>query len=364
MYTGKFHTLVFSRKKIIRFFVYFVSGVLIALFAGIVYSCTNTADRISVASGNMYMAILESELPVEQDEGAQIKRILGFDVKNPKTILSAYSALFGEVKKEDKNDNITPDQPVRTPVPSEAITAGGGMKLTNATPYSVDMNKLAEEKLPFSINDDGPQVLIVHTHTTESYSDDTVYTSSDRSTDEMKNIVAVGNVFEKILNENGISVIHDTTVHDYPSYNGAYTRALTTIKKNLGQYPSIKIVLDIHRDGIVRSDGTKVKVIADVNGMQCAQVMIVAGSDAGGLSHDNWRDNMNFAAHIQKKANEMYPSLMRPVNLREERFNTHMTKGSIIMEIGSNGNTLEEAKLGARYAAEAVCAVLNNKQRE
>lgn len=363
MYTGKFHTIVFSKRKLARFAVYFSTGLIIAVLASVLYKAAGRVKNISIASNNIYTAVLDSELPVKREESSEIEKLFGFDIANPVTILKAYSPLFGEVKKIEQTTS-EPEQPAQTAVPSEVIKADGGMKISNATSYNVDINALAAEKLPFTVGTDGPQVLIVHTHTTESYSDNASYTQSDRTTDETKNIVAVGNVIEKVLSDNGIGVVHDTTVHDYPSYNGAYTRTLATIKKNLGQYPSIKAVLDVHRDGIVRSDGTRVKVLTQINGRPCAQVMIVAGSNASGLPHDRWRDNMNFAAHIQKKANELYPSLMRPVNLREERFNTHMTRGSIILEVGSNGNTLEEAKLGAQYAAEAVCAVLKNQQKE
>lgn len=352
MYTRKFHTVVFTKRKIVKYITYFISGLLASLITVNVLSHINVNDGFSqIASSNLYMAILESELPIRQTDK--------FDITNPKSIFLGYSPIF-DIQPESVQTPLPTEVPVPTSSPAEKVTAVGNMKISNATSYNVDLSQLAQKPLPFTIDNRGPQVLIVHTHTTESFSNENSYTSSDRTTDETKNITSVGNIIADKLNKNGIQTVHDTTVHDYPSYNGAYTRALATIKENLGKYPSIKIVLDVHRDGIVRDDGTKVKVITQIENNPCAQVMIVAGSNASGLSHDSWQENMKFAAQIQKTANDMYPTLMRPLNLREERFNTHMTKGSLILEIGSNGNTLDEAKKGAECIADVICKVLKN----
>jgi len=166
-------------------------------------------------------------------------------------------------------------------------------------------------------------------------------------------------VMKNIFMEEGIEVIHDTTVHDYPSYSGAYTRSKATVTKNLEKYPSIKVVLDIHRDGIVREDGTKVKVSCEINGEKAAQCMFVVGSNAQ-LKHDYWRENMKIACKLQKYAEDNFPGLMRPIILRKERFNQQISKGAVIVEVGSNGNTLEEAKTGAKYMAKVISAVLKS----
>lgn len=353
MYTRKFCTVVFTKRRLIRCIVFFLGGLAAALIAINICSHINIkSSGFHLASSNLYTAILQSRLPTLERQKA--------DITAPKAIFTAYSPLFDIQMSAQSSDEINETTPQPTSVPFEQITAVGNMKISNATKYEVDLNESARQPLPFKTDNKGPQVLIIHTHTTESFNSENSYTSSDRSTDESKNITAVGDVIAKKLNENGIKTVHDTTVHDYPSYNGAYTRALATIKENLGKYPSIKMVLDVHRDGIVRDDGTKVKVLTQIENRPSAQVMIVAGSNASGLSHDNWRENLKFAAHIQSKANQMYPTLMRPLNLREERFNTHMTTGSLILEIGSNGNTLDEAKNGAKYIADVICEVLKN----
>ena len=242
-------------------------------------------------------------------------------------------------------------------LPIEEVSIAKGLSVSNSSGKNVDVNNLLRAPLSFDINSDEPQILIVHTHTTESYTDSgkTKYTASDsdRSTDSSKNMIAVGNALAEVLNNRGIKTIHDTTVHDFPAYNGSYERCKATVLKNLSKYPSIKIVLDVHRDGIVRADGTKVKVSSEVEGNKTAQCMFVVGTNSE-LTHDNWQENMKLAVKIQNKANEMYPNFMRPINLRSERFNQQLSKGSIIIEVGSNGNTLNEAIYSAKLMGNVI----------
>ncbi len=291
--------------------------------------------------------------------------VLGFDIKDAKTILYKYYAQFESVDAAERTVESSPVLEVKKERAKEhnieAKNLAKGMQVSNLSGLSVDAVALANEDLHIRLDNSGPEVLIVHTHTTESFTDSgkTKYSSadSDRSTDNSKNMVAVGEVIRGILEENGISTIHDTTVHDYPSYSGAYTRSMSTIKNNLKKYPSIKVVLDVHRDGIIQEDGTKVKVLAEVSGEAAAQCMFVVGSNAQ-LTHDGWKDNMRLAAKLQNYANINYPGLMRPIIVRKERFNQQVTSGSVIIEVGSNGNTLEEAKNGAKYMAKTLVGVL------
>ena len=169
-----------------------------------------------------------------------------------------------------------------------------------------------------------------------------------------------GSVSGGRLGENVIRTVHDTTVHDYPSYKSAYTRALTTINSNLKKYPSIKAVLDVHRDAFVYEDGSKLRVVSNQNGTETAKVMLVVGTDSMGLEHPNWRGNLAFAAKIQNTAQMMYPGLMRPIDIRRERFNMHASPGSILLEVGSNGNSLQEALEGGADIARVISAVLLN----
>lgn len=266
--------------------------------------------------------------------------------------------IFKYSKPEKKPPSETPaPEPTTVPplISSEEITIGGNLEIKNATKHQVNINEYLKKKLDLKGN---ANILIVHTHTTESYAK-LQYTKDapDRNLDENLNMTAVGKAMNEVFSKNGIKSKHDTTVHDYPSYNSSYQKACATIEKNLKNDNKINIVLDVHRDGITREDGTKVKLVTDINGKPAAQIMLVVGSDTN-LSHPNWQKNLTFASKIQETAEKMYPGLMRPIDLRKERFNQQLTSGSLIIEVGANGNTLEEAIEGGRAIAEVISEVV------
>lgn len=237
------------------------------------------------------------------------------------------------------------------------------IRLGNQTSYNIDVNELLNEPLTLDMSGSGPKILIVHTHATEAYTAEGVqkYSSddSDRSMDTSESVVAVGTEIAQYFNERGIETLHDTALHDYPSFNGSYADALESTEQYLAEYPSIQIVLDIHRDSIVYDDGTKVKLVTEINGQDAAQLMFVVGTDEKGLYHPQWRENLKFAVQLQDKIDQKYPNLMRYINLRQERFNGHTTNGSLIIEVGTSGNTLSEAKYGMQCAAECIADFLD-----
>ena len=154
--------------------------------------------------------------------------------------------------------------------------------------------------------------------------------------------------------------MHSDTLNDSPAYSGSYNRALEDITAYIKEYPSVKLVIDVHRDAITASDGTKYKTVAQIDGADTAQLMLVCGTDAGGLTHDSWQDNLSFQLKIQKEMNTRYPGIMRPLDIRAARFNQHVTPGSMILEVGTSGNTLEEALSSARLFAETLADMLLN----
>ena len=162
-----------------------------------------------------------------------------------------------------------------------------------------------------------------------------------------------------VFGEAGISVLHDRTLYDYPSYSGAYDRSLASIERYLEKYPSISFVLDVHRDAIEDTQGNQYKVVSEIDGVGvAAQMSLVIGSDGSGLSHPDWMENLKLAAAIQEEALTRYPTLMRPVLLRNSRYNQHATKGSLLVEVGAAGNSLDEALLSARLFAKAFADVI------
>ena len=249
--------------------------------------------------------------------------------------------------------------PIKTIDSSQGKALGKGkILIRNETDYGIDINEMLSSKLKLDMKGAGPKVLILHTHATEAYSAEgaTEYLSdrSDRSLSEEENVIRIGNVIEEELKKAGIEALHDKTLHDYPNFNGSYANSLKTIEKYKAQYPSIQAVFDVHRDAFVADDGAKAKFVTDAGGAKAAQLMLVVGTDAGGLEHNNWRENMKLALQLQQFISEKYPTLMRGVNLRRERFNGHTTLGSLIIEVGASGNSMSEAENGARCAAQRI----------
>lgn len=217
--------------------------------------------------------------------------------------------------------------------------------------------------LPFAIEaGDQPQVLIVHTHATESYEpyDRTFCDTSNtwRSTDNSQNVVYLGDIITNELRAAGISVIHDSTQHDYPSYNGSYDRSAETVKKWLNQYPSIKVVIDVHRDALEYSPGNLVKPVCFIDGEKTAQVMIISGCDDGTMNMPNWAGNLKWAGALQSTMESDYPGLTRPVYFCYRKYNMDLTTGSLLVEIGGHGNTLAEAARAAEYVGKAMAKTL------
>lgn len=206
-----------------------------------------------------------------------------------------------------------------------------------------------------ALGEGSPQVLIVHTHGSEAYTmppgQEYVASGESRTTDTNYNVVRVGDEIADILSQHGISVIHDRNMYDYPQYNGAYDRSLVSIENYLQQYPSITFVLDIHRDAISDADGNPYKVISQVPEGTSAQLTFVMGTDGGGLSHPEWLENLKLATAVQNTLLADYPTLMRPITVRNSRYNQHCTAGSMLVEVGAAGNSLDEALLAARLFA-------------
>lgn len=237
-----------------------------------------------------------------------------------------------------------------------------GVFINNSSSLDISIDDFLNGDLPVELTEKGVQVLIVHTHGSESYTPTAEnyyeYTENDRTTDTRYNVVRVGDEIEKILNERGIPTVHVREIFDSPTYSGSYTRSLEAISNAMKENPSIKIVIDVHRDAIIAKDGTKYKTVAEIDGKTAAQLMFVTGTSGGGLSHDNWQKNLSFHAMIHREMNKRYPGIMRPISIRDSRFNQHVSTGSMLLEVGSSGNTLEEAIYSASLFADTLADML------
>lgn len=219
--------------------------------------------------------------------------------------------------------------------------------------------------LPFEVevDSDEPQVLILHTHATETYQTwpdlvyDPAFTARTQNTE--LNMCAVGERMAQVLNAAGINTLHDTTLHDSPSYTESYDRSRATAQDYLQKYPSIKIILDVHRDAIEDADGTRVKPLCTVDGQDTAQVMIIAGCDNGSsIPLPNWRLNLRFAAVWESAMESRTPGLTRPVMCDYRYYNQDLAPGALLIEVGGHANTVDEAVRAGEYAAQALAELL------
>lgn len=257
--------------------------------------------------------------------------------------------------------------PAKTLIPTDpsGYTVCGRVYISNSTNYELSIPAL-QEPYAAALGEGEPQVLILHTHGSEAYTPapgtEIVWSGNYRTTDYRYNVVKVGDEMAEVFGEAGISVLHDRTLYDYPSYTGAYDRSLAAIQNYLEKYPSIRFVLDVHRDAIEDGQGNQYKAVSEIEGVGVpAQMSLVTGSDGSGLTHPDWMENLKLAAALQQDVLEHYPTLMRPVLLRNSRYNQHATTGSLLLEVGAAGNSPEEAVLAGRLFAERMAAVLKEK---
>ena len=252
----------------------------------------------------------------------------------------------------------------RTLVPTsqEGYVVAGDVYISNTSVNTFDASLFDGTFAARLPEEEGPQVLIVHTHGSEAYTmppgQEYEESSECRTTDCAYNVVRVGDEIAAALEEAGLTVLHDPTLHDYPQYSGAYDRSLAAIESYLEQYPTISFVLDVHRDAIADGEGNMVKVVSNVAGVNAAQMTFVIGTDGGGLEHPQWRENLKLAAAVQQRLCEDYPTLMRPITVRNSRYNQHVTTGSLLVEMGAAGNSLDEALLSARLLGQALAATI------
>lgn len=250
--------------------------------------------------------------------------------------------------------------------PYNAAISYNGVYMKNSTPLSINVKELLEAGLGFKIaTSSEPQVLIMHTHTTESYmnNDAEYYTAefNSRNTDNSKNMVKIGAIIADKLNNAGIKTLHDVTQHDNPQYTGSYSRAASTIKSYLEKYPTIKIVLDLHRDSVSSGESDKVKLVTEIEGKKAAQVMLVMGSQSGSITDfPNWQENLKLALKLQQTIEKKYPTLARPLMLMSKKYNQNLTSGSLLLEFGTDVNTLDEACYSAELVGNALIELLNN----
>ncbi len=235
----------------------------------------------------------------------------------------------------------------------------------NETPYTPDLAELLSRSHKAATIGEEILVLIVHTHSSESYfhgespyfsgaSGDETYSEYDEET-----VLEVGTVLAQTLNRAGIPTLQCTVRQDTEGLSGAYLHSYKTVKDYLEQYPSIRYVIDLHRDAVMTKDGAYIKTLASGLREDTAQVMAVVGSDCNGTPHPNWENNLSLALQLRAKLNEGETGLCRPVSLRKASFNQELAPYSLLLEIGTGGNSMEEAKRCAILVGEALAEIVS-----
>ncbi len=223
-----------------------------------------------------------------------------------------------------------------------------------------DAEKLLSEDMTVKTSKDKPQILIYHTHSQEAYSD-------SRKGKEEDTVVGVGTYLTELLEDKyGYNVIHDKMKYDLMGgtldRNLAYNYAGDSIEKTLEKNPSIEVVIDLHRDGADK------KRVAKINGKNTAQIMFFNGlsrnskGEIAYLKNPYIQDNLAFSLQLQLKGRELYPGLMYKNYLKAYRYNLHLRKKALLVELGTDKNTLEEAMNAMDYLSEILYEVLSGKE--
>ena len=366
-----------------------------ALAAGTLWAVAITAGSDTAASA---LSALRSALPLEalrwelgdlwaQD---QLSPAAVMTLGESPLLLAARPAVAELRRQEESEPQAKPEEvpavpveetPLEAPEAADNGVAARTLVPTDPSGYTVVgrayISSTRDEPVPVAdlqgtfdaeLTPESPQLLILHSHGSEAYTpvrdSGIVWSGDHRTTDARYNVVRVGDAMAEAFAEAGISVLHDRTLYDYPSYSGAYDRSLAAIQSYLAQYPSIRFILDVHRDAIEDSQGNQYKVVSAIEGQgTAAQMSLVVGSDGSGLTHPNWLENLKLAVTLQQDILTEYPTLMRPILLRKSRYNQHATTGSLLVEVGAAGNSPEEAALAGRLFACRMAEVLEARSK-
>ncbi|MBO5845210.1 MAG: stage II sporulation protein P [Clostridia bacterium] len=378
-----------TRAQISRWYKLYLATTLSAVCLAVIFLAVGISSKISlpnvenIASGLLYGELMD---------------ISGGISYNKNEIKDNYDNVFDVsdgilIPSKDPDDSSTVVVPDRTPeteksdiyafdyskvpegetaiIPMDlSLSSNGSTYIYNSTGYSPDLKALltssftTESKPIYLANTTTPLVLIVHTHGTESYSADGAISYLDdrreiaRSENTSENVVAVGTVIADILNQNGIPTLHCTIMHDRVQYKDSYARAEETIRQYLEKYPSIKLVIDLHRDAVVKSTGELVRPVTEIDSEAVAQVMCVVGSDWGGEACPSWQNNLSLSLKLRDSLNSKYGNLCRPTYLRASTYNQELAPYSLLLEIGASGNSLAEAKRAAALVANELLPLI------
>ncbi len=351
------------------------AGYSVLAFALVFIAVFSVYKRVSFVSAGDKAAVMAAMLTVSKgnynikyNSKAAVKKSAGEKSKQKPKTAPRNTVKSSNFSQKYYNTFSPHNSKKQYPIYTKQYRAGGkkyeNFYVKNNTDYNLDIGAALKKDLGFKIEKNKKvQVLIYHTHTSESFIDcDVGYYYSDyypRTKDTRYNITQVGDEIEKQLKKAGIGVVHDKTSHD-DSYTGSYSRSRITVNKYLKKYPDIKVTLDIHRDSI-GSDTYKVKPTFEYKGRKGAQIMILTGYDSEDyFNFPKWNYNLRFALKLQKMCETKYSGMTRPLDFGNFAYNMNVNTGSLLIEVGADGNTLEEAKYSGELLGKALSQVLQN----
>ncbi len=386
-----FNVAVIRLKDLIRFIVFGMIIIFLIIFCKRYFSKIklekiDIGKKVSANLSEYVKQAVNTEMPAvdenvkTQDEDKKNNKILNAIIGLELGVVNAKEKIVENIEmnnkvgqnieneeknitKENEEDNIEEKgvELAKGNVETEVITKNPiadaytkkykGVKIKNETSYDLTDEDLNYEKLKIEKSN----IIIFHTHTCESYTSSKKYSYTPignfRTTDLKYSVARVGDELTKYLKKYNLNVLHDKTYHDYPSYNGSYSRSLSTVSSIL-KNTKADIIIDLHRDAIGSYSGyaPTVKIGDD----ECAQIMFVIGTDGGKLKHPNWKSNLQFAIKLQELANKEYPGLFKPIILRNSRYNQHLGKAACIIEVGSTGNKLEQCLNSMKYLSKII----------
>lgn len=250
-------------------------------------------------------------------------------------------------KLDNMNLSVTDNNKMQT------ISFFNNMLLNYSSNRKINIENMLKKNISLTKLSD--KILIYNTHTSESYANSEnfkfSYTGTYRSMDANYNVLKVAKEFESSLKQRNFSVYHDTTPHDYGTYTSAYAKSRITAKNAIDNHEGYGVVIDLHRDAL--GDLTK-GVYTEVNGVKVAQLMFVMGVGTDTSKNPYWEENLSLAIQLQKLANQYYPGLFRAMIIRNSLYNQDINKNSLLLEVGTTGNTLDEAILATRCFANVL----------
>ncbi len=353
----------FKAVKVSVSFVLLVTAVL-CVFCRLP-QCFNSQNPAALAAAAFTLANGEYRLETEEKEDtdktvkvSQLQKVEDRDNEKEEKVRDKSNYYDSYANHEGENKYTVEERQIEG-----SGTELDGFYIKNKTGIELDFEEYLNADLTFLVEEKiySPQVLIYHTHTSEAYMDEDVdyfYESFySRTQDSNFNVVGVGEVIAETLNKKGIRTLHDKTVHD-STYNGSYDRSAQTVYANMEEYKDIKVVIDIHRDAI-GTEENKVKPVFTYKGKKGAQIMILSGCDVNGIfGFENWENNLGFALKLQKKAEEMYPGMTRPLSFGNFAYNEYICDGSLLIEVGTEANSIEEAEYTGQLLSNVLYEVL------